>query len=734
MPACRGANVHLTACRSRETAPSEKPVFKAQQELNNHPAPNRKFLLSGFFVILILLSSQPRSMSTKTKKAPAAGPKEIKSTKPPALTGALSLPLLFLVLYLLVDFIPPLGAADVMGSQWLYLALLDLLCAGYLFWSKNTVYTEAANAVSRTVLTVLYLSLFVVSGVSILVALNKIEAFVCYARFAVTLVMFFNLAVLLYGRPNPVHFLSQALVLVLFLQSASVLAQFFKGYGETDLNQLILGLKGNAGNKNILAASLVIKLPFVFYGIYQFRSWRKLFCVLTVTLACFAVAILNARAAYISLALVTLLYLIFIVREKVLSRPALLWQKFVPVPAAVILAFFVSALVLKNAAGLQDKETYFGNLGERLTMMGTSRGNASHRGPLWKSAVDYIKHHPFTGAGYGNWKLVSIPYERSFSKDFEITYHVHNDFLEAATELGLPGALLLIGLFVCAGFYGLKTLRSKNHDLAVVAAFSLMALGAYFVDAFFNFPAERPVMQFFLTLILALLATGYLQARQKNSVGKPLSKKWFLVGSLVLLLPALWLCYTTYRSMKLQYVINAETQLPRPQKGFEEVNQLPSIPNLNVYGLPVDGIKAHYLYAEKKYDQALELLSKSRTANPYLPYDDLIRARIFSETNRLDSALFYALQGMEKRPKSAALFQTLDSISFQLKDTALLNQSFKNFIRHRNEAWAWNEYLNYLYDLPHDPEKMRMLVDSALKLFPDDPYLQHKKNFLKAGK
>ena len=276
---------------------------------------------------------------------------------------------------------------------------------------------------------------------------------------------------------------------------------------------------------------------------------------------------------------------------------------------------------------------------------------------------------------------------------------MHNDFLEAGTELGLPGAFLLIGLFACAGFYGLKALRSKNHDLAVVAAFSLMALGAYFIDAFFNFPAERPVMQFFFALILALLANGYLQTGRKGGVKKPLSKKWFLIPGLILLVPALWLSYTTYQSMKVQYAINAETQLLRPRKGFEEVNQLPSIPNLNVYGLPVDAIKAHYLYAEKKYDQALELLSRSRAANPYLPYDDLIKARIFSETSRLDSALFYARQGMEKRPKSAALFQTLDSISFQLKDTALLNQAFKNFIRYRNEAWAWNEYLNYLYDL-----------------------------------
>jgi O-antigen ligase len=677
-------------------------------------------------------------MSTKTKKASVRiatrDEKNIQKASP--FLGDLR-PALFLLLYILVDFVPPLGSADVMATQWLYLAVLDLLCVGYFVLDKKETHSEAIRPVSESLLSILYISLFVLSGVSILVAINKIESLVCYARFIVTIVAYFNLALLLYKRLYLFRLLAQVLSVVLLVQSIGVLSQFYKGYGEVDLNQLILGLKGNAGNKNILAASLVIKLPFAFYCIYSFKPWGKALGILTVTVAAFAIVILNARASYLSLFLITALYLIFcLVQSAPLYRKETL-QKIAYVLIPTILAFVLSGLVLKNAAGLQDKASYFGNLGERLSTINIDTDGSGHRQPLWNSAIDYIKHHPLMGAGYGNWKLASLPYERTFSKDFEVTYHAHNDFLEAGAELGLAGTLLLLTIFICAAFYITKTLRSqKRNEMSLISVVSFMALSVYFIDAFFNFPNERPIMQFFLALILALIITAHLQSKNPaEKANRPSTKRGFVILSVLLLLPAIWLTHTTYRSMKAQYAINSDVQLDKPQKTFEEANrELPSIPNLNIFSLPIDAIKANYLFAEKKYDQALVLLNKSKAANPYLPYDDLIKAKIYSETNKMDSALFYARTAFNKRPKSGAIFQALNSISFKLKDTATLHHTFNTFTSYRNEAWAWNEYLNYLYDLPHDAKKMRALIDSSLKLFPDDTYLQHKKNFLELKK
>ena len=44
--------------------------------------------------------------------------------------------------------------------------------------------------------------------------------------------------------------------------------------------------------------------------------------------------------------------------------------------------------------------------------------------------------------GLGNWKIQSIQSDNSEILEYEIPYHVHNDFLEIFTELGIIGFVL----------------------------------------------------------------------------------------------------------------------------------------------------------------------------------------------------------------------------------------------------------------------------------------------------
>ena len=48
------------------------------------------------------------------------------------------IPIVFVTLYLFVDFVPEYGGIDVMGSQWVYLVIINLLSTGYIFcFSKD---------------------------------------------------------------------------------------------------------------------------------------------------------------------------------------------------------------------------------------------------------------------------------------------------------------------------------------------------------------------------------------------------------------------------------------------------------------------------------------------------------------------------------------------------------------------------------------------------------------------
>jgi len=243
-------------------------------------------------------------------------------------------------------------------------------------------------------------------------------------------------------------------------------------------------------------------------------------------------------------------------------------------------------------------------------------------------------------------------------------------------------------------------------------------------------------MQLFFVLILALIINQYLQ----NSVTKTdnktpenqSTKNLFAFICLLLVLPALWFTYTTYNSLVAQKDINSDVLLANPVKSFEEVdNELPSIPNLNAFCFPVDAIRARYLMKEKKYDDALALINKAEAVNPYLPYGEFLKAQIFLEVNKMDSARRYAVAAFAKRPRSLANLQILNFISYKAKDTATLNRNFEIFTSYRkDQPAAWNDYLKYLHELPHDQNKFQALVDSALKLFPDDPELRQKKSGL----
>jgi putative inorganic carbon (HCO3(-)) transporter len=80
-------------------------------------------------------------------------------------------------------------------------------------------------------------------------------------------------------------------------------------------------------------------------------------------------------------------------------------------------------------------------------------GNVSGRIELWSKALYDIQNVPFTGMGMNAFRKVMPVLYPTFltSPDFDVA-HAHNDLLQAALDLGLPGliAYLSICLVVAA--------------------------------------------------------------------------------------------------------------------------------------------------------------------------------------------------------------------------------------------------------------------------------------------
>jgi hypothetical protein len=171
--------------------------------------------------------------------------------------------LLFSAIYLAVHFIPDLGGADVMGAQWLYTSIVDLVVLAYILINRK-IYAEAISAVFSHQFTLLYTFYFIWALISISYAMNAIEAIVCLARLASTFFIFINLAILLHKKDIKNYYLPLAILItiVLFFDAFYVM-RTFKEVLDTDIMAFQpASITGNNGNKNVMAASLIIKFPF----------------------------------------------------------------------------------------------------------------------------------------------------------------------------------------------------------------------------------------------------------------------------------------------------------------------------------------------------------------------------------------------------------------------------------------------------------------------------------------
>ena len=638
--------------------------------------------------------------------------------------------LVIILLYLGVEFVPKFDSFDVLGPQWIYLNSLNVLSILLLWWEKRA---EAAQAVFRSLLTVTMIMLILVMGLSILWAGNQVESLFCYSRYLTTATMFLCISMLIYGRMQIFTYLAYAVVAVLIVQSAQVIDQYFDGLKlGTPLPDVILSLKLNTGNKNILAASLVVKFPFLFYLILTRNYLLRLLFGLALILASVALVLVNARSAFVSFVLITIAYTVHVVLEfiKNKSRGELITQLLLVAIPCFIGVQISNALIRYGIR--TGGETEYGTLFNRISASGLANGSTSSRFFQYSSALEYISSDPIMGCGVGNWKLASLPYESDFSNDLYVSYHVHNDFLEIMAETGLIGGGLFLFLFVFCFYHGIKRyFKEQSTQDRILLSTILMALGCYVVDAFLNFPLERPVMQFYFALLLALsgvlilpVLKTWFEIRSKSTVS------FFAVGCLLMNAPAEYFHITYYRSLIAQAIYSYDSLKGEPERTWDEVKDaFPPIPNINAFCIPINEIKAKYLMKEKRYEEALQILT-SANHNPALGYNEFLRAFIYYNTDKRDSAFQLAKNAFYKRPRSKSYYDLLAKFCIQRKDSATLGEMFRKIVPLRNEDWVWDLYLAGLKEAGGTNENLTSKMSQALVAFPQSELLRNRQKNL----
>ena len=623
-------------------------------------------------------------------------------------------------------FTPIFSAIDSNGPKFLALSFLNLFSLGVIFFHPkiSLAKKDPVNFVDNPV-GIMISFLLVLSLISFSRVINVFEFLITFSKFVTT----FSAALILFiiFRMDQRYFrqLFFIMAIILFIDCMSV---FFGTilYIEGKISS-INEIKSVYANKNILAAAIFVKLPIaIWFHLTSEKKWKAV-SLLLLFFAFIAILLLSARASYLGMGLLTVVYLATLYvrflkeKEKKHIRSAI---EYASMLVTVVLLFsFIQAFIYPR-----NTDQYNKSIAQRITSM--TKEGGSYRLFYWMSSWDLIKDHPLMGVGLGNWKIVDLKYENRTNQLPDYQYHTHNDFIEITAETGFLGGLAYLLVFVLAIFYCARAVTSelsfrKNPQLFI----SSLGLLCYGVDAFFNFPSDRAEMQTIFALYLGSVICFAPSAGWKISPGKVRISIMFLVHSLVLLC-VIFCLYLNFVS--LQYQLITKTDIKNNQYTRTSAYMLqgfPFMPDISSYGEPIVCYKSRYLANEKRYDQAIRLLQNDKSS----PYDARVPEFIclyYHDWGKLDSSLKYAEKSIAMKPafyKYTGWACDIYNAKGDLNKSIALLLEYTGKTKTNPDAWL---DLALTYTRIEEQERAIAAINSGLSFQPGDSILLSNKKWI----
>lgn len=421
-----------------------------------------------------------------------------------------SIKIFLIVLFAITPYAYSLDVIDKISIQFYYLSILNF--ASFIF---NISFIERFNETllnlfkSKLFITLLF---FVIYGlITYFFAINPNEVIIGFSNWFNVLLALINLYLLVKSFKNPIKLISYLIVGTLFLELIATYYQIsvivaYEKYSFSYANKLI----GLTSNKNINAASIVSKLPFLFFLIHTVKSkiLRFIYFIL-IFLTSSALVFLSARAALISLFSVTIFYILFLLIKKL--KYSIYKENLIPIVFLLLSGFFVANLYIgfNNTASINNRISTVISLNDDIS--------ATSRLKFYHQAFESFKNNPLFGVGLSNWKIESIKYDNKTMDGYIVQYHAHNDFLQNLAELGIFGFLIYVLIFIQIAILNLISFFKKNDITSFFSLSILLSLGAYFIDSNLNFPQARLVnLMLFLLLIISSIFTSNKLENENN--------------------------------------------------------------------------------------------------------------------------------------------------------------------------------------------------------------------------
>lgn len=270
---------------------------------------------------------------------------------------------------------------------------------------------------------------------------------------------------------------------------------------------------GNLRQPNHLS-SLLLWHCIAVIALFDLGRLRRWLAALLLALGVFAVVLTASRTGLVSVVLLA----VWGLADRRLSKPARVLLVLAP------LVYLVSWEAMAQWAKLTQQA--FGG-SERLAETDIS----SSRFAIWRDTLELIRQQPWLGVGWGEfnfaWTLTPLPHRPVAFFD-----HTHNLPLQLAVELGLPLALLVMGLLLWALWRAASRAWRTEGGLGTAQRCAVLMVVMIGLHSLLEYP-----LWYSYFLLPAAWAFGYaLQGDPKEPVPAEAAAprvNWLVVGALV---------------------------------------------------------------------------------------------------------------------------------------------------------------------------------------------------------
>ena len=629
---------------------------------------------------------------------------------------------LLLILYILTGSLSNFGAIDILAPQWIYLGSINILSCLYFLFLSPTGFGEGFGKLFKTTFIYIYIFYLLWNALSYFYAINPAETIINLPRIGNTFFAIFFSFFLTYSLPNKFNFIVRLFLVFLVAELAVYFNDFITLSGKEGFK--VMDAKGFAGNKNITAASIAFKLPFILFLLHTSKRLLNRLVILVVLFGgVLAVSLIEARAAILSTIIVFILFLIYqgyqIIKQVYTVKQGLLNIGSTIVP--YFIALFMNIVITNNINR--------GTITDTVGRISFTEESSNGRFQYWSDALDYVLENPILASGLGNWKIASISEGKEHINGYTVPYHAHNDFIHVFTETGILGGLAYVGIFICLTVYLFLLLYKKHKAKGVLEIkyfFLLLPLIVYGIDAGLNFPVARPLMQSSLAIFCGLVLVLYLSQNKKEEVpqNNQITKHRLVLGLILLLLiPGLTVHIISYNSLRKQGLLlyefnNARYNMTRAQ--LDEISH--DFPNLTETAMPIKTMKARYYYLQGNREEAYEMIDQGAKDNPQIYFSENLKAQFLFNEGKVDSAYVYAKRAFEGLPNNMPHYDMYMKTLVIKKDINEIEKTF-NLVQSLagNTKTIWTIYIRSLAQTRSlgDPYAMEKAA-TAYQLYPED--------------